>query len=192
MWRGGTHEAGAMTADEPELGRIQNDDPDAPLYAPMTPSGVLLCYACRDSQQCGMGIGSESIDADDVVVSEIVCGRSHEGGPDVAQGSWVAGVLNEVVGHVVLLRDEFVVTGTLKVVFSRPTPVQVPLIARASVSGREGRKVFVTAQLQLAETGATLATAEAILIRRPQEHFDQNAQWLAAQRPQHDSTPTTR
>jgi len=113
-----------------------------------------------------------------VVVSEIECPRDNEGGPNVAHGGWTAGILDEMVGHALLLREEFVVTGTLQVKFVKPVPVERPLIGRAREVGREGRRVFVQAELELAGTDVVVASAEAIMVRRPADHFQRHEEWL--------------
>ncbi|MGW5386321.1 hypothetical protein [Nocardia sp. NPDC003963] len=56
-----------------------------------------------------------------------------------------------------------------------------PLIGRAWVTGTENREVFVRATLELESSGATLAEAEAIMIKRPDNHFELHEEWLATQ-----------
>lgn len=152
-----------------------------PMYAPRSESGVLLCFGCRAAARCRMGLERETLGADGTIVSEITCSRENEGGPNIAHGGWTAGILDELVGHAVVARDEFAVTGTLKIVFIRPTPVEVPLIAKSAIVRREGRKVFVTAHIELASNGAMISSAEAIMVKRPPEHFDLHEKWLREQ-----------
>ena len=89
----------------PGLARVEREDKDSPLYAPTSEGGVMLCLACRDEGACHMGLRSETIDSDGALYCELVCGRYYEGGPNVASGAWVAGALNEIVGHAVLAHD---------------------------------------------------------------------------------------
>lgn len=163
-----------------DLARVERDDKDSPLYAPTSEGGVMLCLACRDEGACHLGLRTERLDADGTLYCELTRGRFYEGGPSVASGAWVAGVLNEIIGHAVLARD-FAVSKNLNVVFHKPTPVDEPLIARAEVVTREGREVRATARLELPGTGILLASAEALLIRRPVDHFSRHQQWLADQ-----------
>jgi acyl-coenzyme A thioesterase PaaI-like protein len=167
---------------------IQWTDDGLP-HTPRTAGGVALCFACRAAGRCRMGLERETITGDATVVSEITCSRDNEGGPNVAHGGWTAGVLDELVGHAVVLRNEFVVTGTLKIVFVRPTPVEVPLIGRSTIVRREGRKVFVTAQIELASNGAVISLAEAILVKRGPEHFSLHEKWLLEQLKEPDGAP---
>lgn len=128
-----------------------------------------------------MGLQREALGDDGVVVSELVCPADSEGGPNVAHGGWTAGILDELVGHTMMLRDEFAVTGTLEVVFRKPMPIEVPLIGTAWIERREGRKAFVAAEIRLAHGGALLASAKAIMVKRPADHFERHEAWLAEQ-----------
>jgi acyl-coenzyme A thioesterase PaaI-like protein len=160
------------------LGRLQRSDAEDDLYAAQSATGVILCGSCRAASTCRLGLHRETLGADGVVVSEIECPRDNEGGPNVAHGGWTAGMLDEMVGHAVLMRDEFAVTGTLQVTFVKPVPIERPLIGRARIVRREGRRVFVQAQLELAGTDVVVASADAILVRRPADHFERHQDWL--------------
>ncbi|WP_217439306.1 PaaI family thioesterase [Nocardia barduliensis] len=161
---------------------VAGDDPSSPLHSPRSPAGVRLCYGCAPRNECRLGVEREQLHDDGVVVSHVVCPESHEGGPGVAHGGWTAGVMDELVGHRMMLKHEFAVTGTLTVKFVRPVPVGWTLIGRAWTVRTENRKVFVRATLQLESSGAVLAEAEAIMIKRPDTHFEQHEQWLQSQR----------
>jgi acyl-coenzyme A thioesterase PaaI-like protein len=173
-----------MNDDSSELSAVQRLDPSSPIYAPLSPSGVSLCRGCLAAARCRLGLQSEQLAGEGTLVSEVQCPEDQQGGPRVAHGGWTAGVLDELAGHALVLRGEFVVTGTLTVIFVRPVPVQWPLIGRSWITRREGRKVFVSATLELAETGEVLAHADAIMVKRPAEHFAKHEQWLDNQRAQ--------
>ncbi|MCT7657179.1 PaaI family thioesterase [Mycobacterium deserti] len=160
------------------LGRLHTDDPDDPLYVVRSPGGVVLCSSCRRISNCRLGVHTETLRTDGVVISEVQCPRDHEGGRNVAHGGWTAGVLDEIVGHVLLWQGQLAVTGTLQVKFVKPVPVERPLIARAHVVRSEGRRVFVEAELKLAHPDVLVASAEAIMVRRPADHFDRHDEWL--------------
>jgi acyl-coenzyme A thioesterase PaaI-like protein len=168
--------------DSSELSAVQRLDPSSPIYAPLSPSGVSLCRGCQAAARCRLGLQSEHLTADGTLVSEIQCPEDQQGGPRVAHGGWTAGVLDELAGHVLVLPGEFVVTGTLTVIFVRPVPVEWPLIGRSWITRRDGRRVFVSATLELADTGEVLANADAIMVKRPAEHFAKHEQWLDTQR----------
>jgi acyl-coenzyme A thioesterase PaaI-like protein len=163
------------------LAHVHRSDPRSPMYAPSSPTGVLLCHGCREINRCRMGLHREALQDDGVVVSEVTCPREEEGGPNVAHGGWTAGIMDELVGHVMLLREEFSVTGTLEVVFHKPMPVELPLIGKAWIERREGRKAYVSGRLELASNGALLASAKAIMVTRPADHFERHERWLEGQ-----------
>ena len=170
-----------MSADQPGASLSEFDAGDAPPFVFKSPEGVMLCFGCRTLNRCRLGLLNETLQSDGVVISEIECPPEHEGGPQVAHGGWTAGIFDELVGHTLLLHDEFVVTGTLEIVFTKPVPVSRPLIGRASVVRHEGRRVYVTAELTLASNGAVVGTANAIMVRRPSDHFDRHQKWLSLQ-----------
>ncbi len=150
------------------------------LFADTSAAGVLLCRSCRALRRCRLGIHRETLTGDDAVHSEISCSAEQEGGPGVAHGGWTAGVLDEMSGHAVLLRDEFAVTGELTIRFVKPIPIERPLIGLARVTGRQGREVYVESEVRLAEAGQLVASSRAVMIRRPRDHFDRYQRWLAS------------
>ncbi|MDT5252159.1 MAG: hypothetical protein QOH07_1106 [Mycobacterium sp.] len=158
---------------------VDRSDPRSQLFADTSESGVILCGACRVLRRCRLGVGHETLEADGTVHTTLMCPSDQEGGPQVAHGGWTAGVLDELSGHALLLRDEFAVTGTLTVRFVRPVPIMWPLSAKATVTGRDGRKVFVACELTLADAGELVATSEAVMIKRPSDHFDRHQRWLS-------------
>jgi acyl-coenzyme A thioesterase PaaI-like protein len=166
-----------VTAEE--WANLERSDRRSPLFAHTAESGVILCGGCRALRQCRLGIQRETLWADGTVRSELTCPSDQEGGPQVAHGGWTVGVLDELSGHALLVRDEFVVTRTLTVQFVRPVPIMWPLSAMAAVTSREGRKVFVSCELRLADAGELVATSEAVMIRRPGDHFARHQHWLS-------------
>lgn len=141
------------------------------------PDSVPLCVACTRIGRCRLGLRTETL-ADGVVTSELICSAEHEGGPRVAHGGWVAGLLDELVGHVPILHRQLSVTGTLTVRFVKPVPIERPLRGTAFVVRKEPRRWFVQAQLSLASSGAELARADAVMILRDPQHFERHRQWL--------------
>ena len=148
---------------------------------PRSSTGVALCGACRLIGRCRLGIESETLESDNVVRYALSCPADSEGGPQVAHGGWTAGVLDEVVGHVPLLRGQLAVTGQLSVRFIRPVPIERPLVARAELTRQEGSRWYVDATLRLAASDAELASAQGILVARDRGHFARHQAWLAGQ-----------
>ena len=155
---------------------------------PSEDGAIALCGACRRISRCRLGLQREFLGADGLVTTEIVCAETEEGGPGVAHGGWVAGVLDELVGHVPLLNNQLAVTGELTVRFLKPVPIGRPLLATAWRERKEGSRWYVRAVLVLAATGAELATADGVLVERDRGHFARHRAWLAEQ----DAVPTTR
>src|SRR4051812_34949938 len=96
---------------------------------PMSQGGVPLCVACQRLGDCRLGLHVEALQVDGSVRTELMCDDSYEGGPGVAHGGWIAGVLDELVGHVPLRHGRLAVTGRLTVSFLRPVPINRTLLA---------------------------------------------------------------
>ncbi|WP_458682521.1 PaaI family thioesterase [Prescottella equi] len=161
---------------------VSRDDPSSPLHAPESPGGVMLCNGCRRLNRCRFGIEMEQLNEDGVVISRVVCSPEEEGGPEVAHGGWTAAVMDELAGHTLTIGGEFAVTGALNVKYVRPIPIRWPLVGRARIAAREGRKVFVTVTLELESSGSVVAEANAIMIKRSADHFESHYKWLETQR----------
>ncbi len=160
---------------------------------PQPNAPVALCGACRRLGACRLGLGREELQPDGSVYTELVCAPENEGGPDVAHGGWTAAVLDEILGHVQVLRGELAVTGQLSVTYVKPVPIGRPLHARAWRERLEGHRSYVAAELTLASTGAVLARGSAVMVLRDRDHFARHQQWLAGQdelaQPEQESAP---
>ena len=149
---------------------------------PQPESPVALCGACRRLGACRLGLGREELQPDGSVHTDLVCGPENEGGPDVAHGGWTAEVLDEVCGHVPLLKNQMSVTATLTIQFIKPVPLRHPLEAVAWVESVEGRNWNIAGELRLASSGAPLASASGVWVARDKEsHFAGFERWLAEQ-----------
>ncbi|ONH55592.1 hypothetical protein CcI49_28740 [Frankia sp. CcI49] len=138
-----------------------------------------LCAGCSRLGRCHLGLTRETLAADGAVVTELVCGSEYEGGPEVAHGGWTAAAFDELLGHVLLLRQQLAVTGQLSVTFTKPVPINRPLRGRAWIERSEGRRRYVTAELRLYPSGELLATASAVMVTRDWAHFERHRAWLA-------------
>lgn len=150
-------------------------------FPPPGEPGIALCGACARQGACRLGLGREELLPDGSVETELVCGPENEGGPGVAHGGWIAGVFDEVTGHVPLLHGQLAVTGQLSVRYVKPVPIGRALQARAWTERKEGRRWYVAGELTLASTGAVLATGEAVMVLRDLGHFARHQKWLAEQ-----------
>ena len=144
--------------------------------------GVFLCWSCRRTQVCRLGVTTERLGDDGRVYFEAMCPPFYEGGPGVAAGGWTAEVMDETIGRVPMAYKQTTVTGTLNVRYVKPVPIEHPLQATAWVDRIEGRKWFVSGELVLASSSAVLATASAIMIAREKDsHFREFQNWMGQQ-----------
>ncbi len=156
--------------------------PEAALDRIRGDGNVILCFSCRRTGTCRLGLTDERLVEFGVTETRLACPRDHEGGPGVAHGGWTAAALDEILGHMAILSGHMAVTGTLTVEFLKPVPIERELEARAWVERRENGKWHNMGELRLASTGALLARATGIFVERnPAAHFARQKQWLADQ-----------
>jgi hypothetical protein len=133
----------------------------------MVPRGLggnVLCpEPCALRGTCTLGLLDERLDDEDSACFEIECPEAFRAGPTAANGAWTAATLSEMCAHLTILSGTAAFLGTVTVRFSAPVPVGERLIGRATLDGRERRKLFVSASLSSA-TGTELASASTIMI----------------------------
>lgn len=95
-------------------------------------------------------------------VTDVVLGPGFEGAPERAHGGIVAAIFDDVTGHVLRFAGTPAFTGTLTIRYHRPTPLGEPLQFRARLDGREGRRLFISADCRC--EGDLLATCEAVYV----------------------------
>lgn len=100
--------------------------------------------------------------ADGVVEANAVLSTPYEGAPARAHGGWVAALLDHMAGRATAHAGHPSMTVSLTVDYKSATPIDVPLALSAHVTEREGRKVFVAAQI--VADGVVTATARAIMV----------------------------
>jgi uncharacterized protein (TIGR00369 family) len=137
------------------------------------------CLACTDRPAgCRFGITAEWVDSE-TLMAEIVLGAEHEGGPGVAHGGVISGILDEALGHAVMSRGVLVVTGSLTVDFVKPVPLGRSLRAAAAVVGSEGRRWMVEGEITLASSGEVLARGAGVWVAIPAGHYERHRGWLS-------------
>jgi uncharacterized protein (TIGR00369 family) len=136
------------------------------------------CLACSALGTCRFGVLTETVSSDGVLRADVRLGKEHEGGPDVVHGGSLCGILDEVMGHAVMSRGIMVVTSSLTVDFLKPVPILVPLLAHARVVGADGRRFTVEGELELPNTGQTLARGRGTWVGVPDEHYARHRGWL--------------
>jgi len=103
------------------------------------------------------------------VAGRVIFGSAYEGPPGCVHGGMVAAAFDEVLGFVQSLTGSPGFTGTLTVVYRKPTPLHTELRFDAEVTGQERRKIFTKGAVYAGDT--LTAEAEAIFISADRERF---------------------
>jgi len=106
---------------------------------------------------------------DHEAVCQVTLGAAFEGAPGRAHGGIVASLIDETMGLVLSMVGSPGFTGRLTVTYRAPTPLGVPLEVRARLSGKDGRKMTITAEMRDADR--LLAQAEGLFITVDAEQF---------------------
>jgi acyl-coenzyme A thioesterase PaaI-like protein len=148
----------------------------------LSPTGVVLCWACARAGDCRLGFIEETLVEPNGSLTKLVChGDPHEGGPGVAHGGWTTEAFDEALGHLTLLMGKMSVTSTLTVKFIRPVPIDKPLEIRAWCDRVEDGRRYHRGELRLVSTGALLGSAEGVFVERDASHFAKFRTWLDSQ-----------
>jgi acyl-coenzyme A thioesterase PaaI-like protein len=99
---------------------------------------------------------------DGKVVGTGTFGAAYEGPPGAVHGGFVAAAFDEVLGMAQSLGGKPGMTGTLTVVYRRPTPLHTELQFEGELLRTEGRKIFTAGRLFA--QGELRAEAEGIFI----------------------------
>lgn len=89
---------------------------------------------------------------------------AHEGAPGRSHGGIVAALFDDVFGFILEIQSQSAFTGELWVRYEAGVPIGVPLACRVRLDRREGRKLFMTGELTVAEHGQVLVRAAATFI----------------------------
>ena len=101
----------------------------------------------------------------DRIEATFALGASHEGAPQRSHGGIVALAFDDAMGFVLNVIKVMAFTGELKIRFHAPTPLHRPLVLQAWLDRREGRKLFIDAELkENVPEAPTLASASAVFI----------------------------
>jgi acyl-coenzyme A thioesterase PaaI-like protein len=120
-----------------------------------------------------MGLNAAVWREGDIAVMEVTLGRAFEGAPGRAHGGVIAALLDETMGVVHVLNEALAYTAQLDIKYIAPTPIGEPIMARAWLARREGRKLYIDASLHAG--GVELASAKALFIAIDPATFVQSA-----------------
>jgi acyl-coenzyme A thioesterase PaaI-like protein len=116
-----------------------------------------------------MGMEADLSMEGEEAVMRVTLGAAFEGAPERAHGGVVAALLDETMGLVLSIAGSPAFTGRLSVTYRAPTPLGVPLTARARLARRSARKLTITAELRSGDT--LLAEGEGLFITVDPSHF---------------------
>ena len=139
------------------------------------------CLSCKAlGTGCRFGI-TEEIVVDGGIDGRAELGPQHEGGPDVAHGGVVAGILDEVLGHAAMSRGLLVVTRQLTIEYIKPTPLRAPLSLSSRVDVVDGRKWAITGTISLPSSGTVVARGTGLWIVVPDTHYERHRSSMLAE-----------
>ena len=98
----------------------------------------------------------------DTAVMEATFGPAFEGAPGRVHGGMVAALIDEAMGLAMGLEGNVAFTVQLDISYRAATPLGEPVVVRARVEGREGRKLRLRALVTTGDT--TVAEASAIFV----------------------------
>jgi hypothetical protein len=91
--------------------------------------------------------------------------RVHEGPPTYGHGGVTAMILDQVLGHVVMLTGGLGLTRSLTLRYRRPVPLGVPLVVTAAAGGREGSRIEARGVIATqAAPGVALVEADGVFV----------------------------
>jgi len=103
--------------------------------------------------------------ADDGVTGRFVLGIAHEGPPGYGHGGISAMLLDELMGWACAATGTPGMTVSLRMRYQGPVPLEVPLLARAHITGTDGRKVFVEGSIAAQASASTpMVEADGIFV----------------------------
>jgi hypothetical protein len=93
----------------------------------------------------------------------VTCGWAYEGPPGHIHGGYVAAIFDQFLGMAQMMGKNPGMTGTLKVRYQRPTPLNRELRLEAWITELEGRKSVLRGEIRDGDT--VTASCEALFIR---------------------------
>jgi acyl-coenzyme A thioesterase PaaI-like protein len=116
-----------------------------------------------------MGLGGYLWREGEVSYMQVTLGEAFEGAPGRAHGGIVAALIDETMGLVLAINDVLAYTVQLDISYLAPTPINDPIVAKAWLKKRDGRKLFISADLHAGSEH--LATASGLFIAVDPQKF---------------------
>jgi len=116
-----------------------------------------------------LGVDLETRRVVDEAVARFTLRSAHEGAPGRSHGGVVSAIFDDVMGFVLQITRTPAFTGELTVRYEAGVPIGRPLEMRARLDRREGRKLFITAELS--DGASRVASARSVFIAVDPESF---------------------
>ena len=113
---------------------------------------------------------SEYFPSEKKVVSRVTFNEAYQGPPACVHGGFVAALMDEALGRARHLTERHCVTGSLRVDYRRPTPVNVELVVEARIEEVHERKFVVRGEI--VHDGQVTASAEGLFVFLDDEKFN--------------------
>lgn len=123
------------------------------------------CYICGSENPHGMGLALYQEDGE--ILATVTLTVAQQGPPGHAHGGSLAAIIDELMGAAAWSAGKAVLAAHIDVDFRAPTPLGVPLAARAKVVRQEGRKLFTEATIRLPD-GRVSAEGKGLFIEAHQ------------------------
>ncbi|MBM3827774.1 MAG: PaaI family thioesterase [Actinobacteria bacterium] len=127
----------------------------------------MTSHICRPGSGPGSphGLEMEVVRRGEVAEARFIIGDSYEGAPGRGHGGVVALAFDDTMGFVLNIIHTVAYTGEITVRYEAPAPLNRPLVIRARMDRRDGRKLHLVADLREDRPDAPLiATSHALFV----------------------------
>jgi acyl-coenzyme A thioesterase PaaI-like protein len=131
------------------------------------------CLGCGSANPAGMGLRMR-LDGE-IIRGDVTFDQRQQGAPGIAHGGAVTTILDDALGSLLVVLKTPAVTANINVDFRAPALLHHPMSVEAWATGRDGRKLHLTARL-LNEQAVVVAEARALFLAVDLEHFAQGGQ----------------
>ena len=107
-----------------------------------------LCFACGPDNPDGMHLKFALDEANKKFICKFRLPKKFWGPPKHCHGGIVATILDEAMGKVNKIHDIIAMTRSMEIDYLRPSPLGQPLTLTGKFVRRDGRKVFMEAELR--------------------------------------------
>lgn len=110
------------------------------------------------------GLDTEIHREGDDIVAYVTLRSAHEGAPGRSHGGVVSALFDDIFGFVQGVVGITAFTGQLTITYRAGTPLHTRLACRVRAGEQHGRKVIMTGELTVVETGKLVAEAHSVFI----------------------------